>query len=124
MLGIDGTSLVFLVVDGRSTLHSRGTTLEETRAPARRLGLVTALNLDGGGSTQLVWKGVTVNRPSDGRERPALRPPGGAPVELQGAPRPEGPDGVGELHPLPVEEPLQLQAVPAPHLPSAAPEGF
>ena len=70
VLGIDGTSLVFLVVDGRSTLHSRGTTLEETRALARRLGLVTALTLDGGGSTQRVWKGVTVNRPSDGRERP------------------------------------------------------
>ena len=70
VVGIDGSALVFLVVDGRSTLHSRGTTLEETRALARRLGLLTALNLDGGGSTQLIWKGVTVNRPSDGRERP------------------------------------------------------
>ena len=41
------------------------------RAPVmQRLGCVDALNLDGGGSTCLHLLGVTVNRPSDGVERP------------------------------------------------------
>jgi exopolysaccharide biosynthesis protein len=35
----------------------------------RNLGAVDALNLDGGGSSEMVVKGKVVNRPSDGRER-------------------------------------------------------
>lgn len=54
-----------VVVDGRQPGHSVGMTLDELRAFARRLGLVDALNLDGGGSTTMVVKGKTVNRPSD-----------------------------------------------------------
>jgi exopolysaccharide biosynthesis protein len=33
------------------------------------LGAVTALNLDGGGSSEMVVQGKVVNRPSDGQER-------------------------------------------------------
>jgi exopolysaccharide biosynthesis protein len=39
--------------------------LPELTALARRLGLVDALNLDGGGSSTMVVKGRVVNRPSD-----------------------------------------------------------
>jgi exopolysaccharide biosynthesis protein len=35
----------------------------------RGLGAVSALNLDGGGSSVMVVEGEVVNRPSDGRER-------------------------------------------------------
>jgi exopolysaccharide biosynthesis protein len=35
----------------------------------RDLGAVDALNLDGGGSSEMVVDGEVVNRPSDGRER-------------------------------------------------------
>jgi len=42
---------------------------------ARKLNLVHALNLDGGGSTTMVVKGRIVNHPSDatGRGRSAMR---------------------------------------------------
>jgi exopolysaccharide biosynthesis protein len=33
------------------------------------LGAVTAMNLDGGGSTAMAVRGKLVNRPSDGAER-------------------------------------------------------
>lgn len=69
-MGTDGARSFWVVVDGRSALHSRGTTIDETRWVARSLGLVTALNMDGGGSSQLVWRGILVNSPSDGKERP------------------------------------------------------
>ena len=36
----------------------------------KHLGCVDAINLDGGGSTTLNILGLTVNRPSDGAERP------------------------------------------------------
>jgi hypothetical protein len=54
-----------VVVDGRQPGRSVGMTLDELTAFARRIGLVDALNLDGGGSTTMVVKGKTVNRPSD-----------------------------------------------------------
>ena len=37
----------------------------ELQGLARRLGLHSALNLDGGGSTTMVVRGVIVNSPSD-----------------------------------------------------------
>ncbi len=40
-------------------------TLVELRALARRLGLVNALNLDGGGSTTMWVQGQVMNSPSD-----------------------------------------------------------
>jgi exopolysaccharide biosynthesis protein len=56
------------VVDGRSR-RSRGATLVEMRNIMRDLGAVTALNLDGGGSSEMVVDGEVVNDPSDGHER-------------------------------------------------------
>jgi hypothetical protein len=57
-------------VDGRSTA-SLGTTIVETAAVARALGMRDALNLDGGGSTTMVTRGQVVNSPSDAAgERP------------------------------------------------------
>ncbi len=70
IMGTDGTRSFWVVIDGRSALHSRGTTIEETRWVAKSLGLTTAINMDGGGSSQLIWRGMLVNSPSDGKERP------------------------------------------------------
>lgn len=61
--------LVFVVVDGRQDM-SAGCTLPEQAAIMRRLGCVNAMNFDGGGSSAINLLGVTLNRPSDGRERP------------------------------------------------------
>ena len=58
-----------VVIDGRRPGWSRGATLGELRATLRDLGAVDALNLDGGGSSEMVVNGEVVNRPSDGRER-------------------------------------------------------
>lgn len=60
----DGTVLL-LAVDGRQPAYSAGMTLSELRDLLRELGAIDALNLDGGGSTTLVLRGVVVNRPSD-----------------------------------------------------------
>ena len=60
--------LLLVTVDGRSSL-SVGASLSELAATMRRLGCVEAMNLDGGGSTAMAAVGLTVNRPSDGRER-------------------------------------------------------
>jgi len=61
---------VWLVaIDGRQEI-SAGSTLDETAKVMLRLGCVDAVNLDGGGSTCLHLLGITVNRPSDGTERP------------------------------------------------------
>ena len=68
-----------VVIDGRQPGHSVGMTLVELTAFARRLGLVDALNLDGGGSSTMVVKGSVVNRPSD----PFLRPVSDAIVVLR-----------------------------------------
>ena len=58
-----------VAIDGRQEI-SAGATLDETAKVMLRLGCVDAVNLDGGGSTCLSLLGVTVNRPSDGAERP------------------------------------------------------
>ena len=68
-----------VVIDGRQPGHSVGMTLAELTAFAGRLGLVDALNLDGGGSSTMVVKGSVVNRPSD----PFLRPVSDAIVVLR-----------------------------------------
>ena len=70
LLGQKGRRMVWIVVDGRSSWHSQGLTIEEAAALGRRLGLTALLNLDGGGSSELWWDGHIVNRVSDGRERP------------------------------------------------------
>jgi exopolysaccharide biosynthesis protein len=84
IVGTDGSRMIWAVVDGRSALHSRGGTMEETRWIARSLGMTNALNMDGGGSSQIVWRGVLANSPSDGKERPlpyaVVMLPKGAPM--------------------------------------------
>ena len=68
-VGHDGLRLWWVVVDGRSPWHSSGLTLDETRNIAAGMGLNNVLNLDGGGSSALWWRGALVNQPSDGKER-------------------------------------------------------
>ena len=50
----DGRYLYLLVIDGRQSGYSEGTTTAETAEWMRLLGAYDALNLDGGGSTALV----------------------------------------------------------------------
>lgn len=59
---------VFVVVDGRRDNYSRGMTLEELAAAFEQLGCVQAYNLDGGGSSTMVFMGRVVNNPQ-GRDK-------------------------------------------------------
>jgi exopolysaccharide biosynthesis protein len=61
--------LILVTVDGRQPRYSEGVTLAEEASLMRSLGAVSAMNLDGGGSTAMAVKGKLVNRPSDGTER-------------------------------------------------------
>jgi hypothetical protein len=69
--GVDGQGRTVLVtVDGRST-EDLGLSIPEEADVARSLGLVDAVNLDGGGSTTMALRGQVINRPSDATgERP------------------------------------------------------
>ncbi len=58
----------FVAVDGRQSM-SLGCTLDEFAQIFLRLGCTDAINLDGGGSTDMTVMGEVVNRPSDGTER-------------------------------------------------------
>lgn len=70
----DGT-LVFYTIDGRKSGHSIGATMTQVAQRLIELGCVTALGLDGGGSTTLTvtapdeLTASTQNTPSDGGER-------------------------------------------------------
>lgn len=61
---------VFFVGDGRHGMHSGGFTLKEVAEILRERGVTYALNLDGGGSSQMMVGGKIYNYPSEGRERP------------------------------------------------------
>lgn len=61
--------LLIVTVDGRQTI-SRGISLPDLAALMKRLGAVSAINLDGGGSTTLSIRGAVANTPSEGIERP------------------------------------------------------
>lgn len=61
--------ILLVVVDGRDPGYSRGATLPELADIMISLGATTAYNLDGGGSSELWFNGVVVNRPSNGGER-------------------------------------------------------
>ena len=66
MIGTAPDGTIWLVtVDGRQPELSVGMSLVELRGLAHRLGLVNALNLDGGGSTTMWVRGEVVNKPSD-----------------------------------------------------------
>ena len=69
--GVDAQGRTLLVTaDGRQTT-SLGLSLNEEAHVARSLGMVNAMNLDGGGSTSMVQGGQVMNSPSDATgERP------------------------------------------------------
>ncbi len=60
--------LLLVTVDGRQSI-SAGISLPDLADLMKRLGAVTAINLDGGGSTALSIRGVVINSPSGGIER-------------------------------------------------------
>lgn len=73
-LKADGT-VVFYTIDGKQAGHSKGVTLDTLARRMLELGCVTAVNLDGGGSTVMAagYPGYdrleTVTSPSDGTQR-------------------------------------------------------
>lgn len=68
--GIDAEGrLVLATAAGRQT-ESVGMSLPETAELAESLGLVEAMNLDGGGSTTMVLDGEATNSVSGSAERP------------------------------------------------------
>lgn len=70
LLGLTAAGrLLIVTVDGRQTI-STGITLQEAARLMLNLGAVTAVNLDGGGSTTLAVRGMVLNSPSGGKERP------------------------------------------------------
>lgn len=68
---ISGNHFVFVVADGRNEGYSKGVTMSEFAAIFKELGCTTAYNLDGGGSSEMVFMGNVVNTPSNknGAER-------------------------------------------------------
>lgn len=73
-LSKDGRFLYVVVIDGRQPGYSVGTKSSETADLMLAFGAYTAINLDGGGSTDLVednghGSAKIVNRPSGGAER-------------------------------------------------------
>ncbi|HTI70815.1 MAG TPA: phosphodiester glycosidase family protein [Candidatus Limnocylindria bacterium] len=78
-MGWNETHMFFVVVDGRQT-QSVGMTLAELSKYMAGLGCKDAMNLDGGGSTEMILNGKIVNSPCFGSERScatsliALRP--------------------------------------------------
>ena len=66
MIGTAKDGAIWLIaVDGRQPQLSIGMTFAELQRLARRLDLVNALNLDGGGSTTMWVQGSVLNSPSD-----------------------------------------------------------
>ncbi|USB32432.1 phosphodiester glycosidase family protein [Paenibacillus sp. YPG26] len=62
--------LLVLVVDGYDENGHSGASLPELQDKLYNLGVQSAYNLDGGGSTSLILGGKVVNKPSDGALRP------------------------------------------------------
>jgi exopolysaccharide biosynthesis protein len=67
-ISADGRYLYLLVIDGRQPGYSEGATTAEVGAWLKRLGASDGINLDGGGTTTLVFAGTdgqpkVVNRP-------------------------------------------------------------
>lgn len=66
---IDALHYAVIVADGRQDGYSIGMTLPELQDIFLSLGAKTAINLDGGGSTEMWFNGQIINRPSGGAER-------------------------------------------------------
>lgn len=60
--------ILLVVVDGRQS-RSVGFSLLELAILMQELGAVQAMNLDGGGSSEIIVNQKVMNKPSDGRER-------------------------------------------------------
>lgn len=65
----DGKKIYLIVVDGRRTNYSTGTTTGQLGTILKALGAYTAVNLDGGGSSCMVVNGEVKNKSSDSSER-------------------------------------------------------
>jgi hypothetical protein len=61
--------LLILVTDGYNESGSSGATLAEVQSLLKHYGAVDGYNLDGGGSSSLVFNGKLINKPSDGSMR-------------------------------------------------------
>ncbi len=61
--------LLFIVADGYNERGSSGATLEEMQSMLKSFGAIDGYNLDGGGSSTLVFNGRVINSPSDGQLR-------------------------------------------------------
>lgn len=57
---------MFVVVDGRARNYSSGATLLKLRDIMKKLGCTNAYNIDGGGSSTMVFNGEVINRPCNG----------------------------------------------------------
>ena len=60
---IDKNHYVFVVADGR-TSENDGLSIEELAAFMKELGVTCAYNLDGGGSSTMVYNGEVINNPT------------------------------------------------------------
>ena len=60
---------ILIVVDGRQEGYSDGMTLQDLQQLFLQYGAQTAMNLDGGGSTELWFQGQILNQPCGGEER-------------------------------------------------------
>lgn len=60
---------VIVVVDGRQPGYSEGISLQSLQQLFVDLGAQTAINLDGGGSTEMWFNGEILNSPAGGHER-------------------------------------------------------
>ena len=70
LLVLDAAHLVFVAADGRSSGYSKGVTMTEFAQIFAGLGAQVAYNLDGGGSTTMVFNDTLVNNPlGKGQER-------------------------------------------------------
>lgn len=63
---ISANHFIFIAVDGRSPGYSTGVTMSQFARIFKDLGCTTAYNLDGGGSTDMVFRGKVINIPCNG----------------------------------------------------------
>jgi exopolysaccharide biosynthesis protein len=61
--------ILILIANASNEAGNSGATLPEMQERMQKLGIRDAYNLDGGGSTTLVFNGDLINKPSDGRMR-------------------------------------------------------